>query len=158
MSGAERLGPYLLETGRGSFPWGDSLALGAFATVKRGWRVCDLGTGSGCLLLMLAAREEGLSLTGWNGRRGLPGAPGRTWSAAAWRGRSSRRTGGRPPAGRRVRPGDLQSPYFQPGHGGDGGGARQADCSLEELCRTAARLLKNGGGSPCATGRSGWRT
>lgn len=65
MSGAEHLGPYLLEVKEGVFPLGgDSLALGAFATVKRGWRVCDLGTGSGCLLLMLAAREGGLSLTG----------------------------------------------------------------------------------------------
>ena len=65
MSGAEHLGPYLLEVKEGVFPLGgDSLALGAFATVKRGWRVCDLGTGSGCLLLMLAARKGGLSLTG----------------------------------------------------------------------------------------------
>lgn len=65
MSGAEHLGPYLLGVKEGVFPLGgDSLALGAFATVKRGWRVCDLGTGSGCLLLMLAAREGGLSLTG----------------------------------------------------------------------------------------------
>ena len=48
MSGAEHLGPYLLEVKEGVFPLGgDSLALGAFATVKRGWRVCDLGTGSG---------------------------------------------------------------------------------------------------------------
>ena len=98
MSGAEHLGPYLLEVKEGVFPLGgDSLALGAFATVKRGWRVCDLGTGSGCLLLMLAAREGGLSLTGVE----------REERAAQW--------------------------------------ARQADCSLEELCRTAARLLRNRG-------------
>ena len=39
MSGAEHLGPYLLEVKEGVFPLGgDSLALGAFATVKRGWR------------------------------------------------------------------------------------------------------------------------
>ena len=147
MSGAEHLGPYLLEVKEGVFPLGgDSLALGAFATVKRGWRVCDLGTGSGCLLLMLAAREGGLSLTGVEREEraaqcarenlvhsGLEG----TVLQADWRQVTL-------PAGGF----DLvisNPPYFQPGHGGDGGGARQADCSLEELCRTAARLLRNRG-------------
>ena len=145
MSGAEHLGPYLLEVKEGVFPLGgDSLALGAFATVKRGWRVCDLGTGSGCLLLMLAAREGGLSRE-WSGRSGRPSVPGRTWPTAAWRDGPPGGLAAGDPAGRRVRPGHLQSPYFQPGHGGDGGEARQADCSLEELCRTAARLLRNRG-------------
>ena len=147
MSGAEHLGPYLLEVKEGVFPLGgDSLALGAFATVKRGWRVCDLGTGSGCLLLMLAAREGGLSLTGVEreeraaqcarenlAHSGLEG----TVLQADWRQVTL-------PAGGF----DLvisNPPDVQPGHGGDGGGARQADCSLEELCRTAARLLRNRG-------------
>ena len=147
MSGAEHLGPYLLGVKEGVFPLGgDSLALGAFATVKRGWRVCDLGTGSGCLLLMLAAREGGLSLTGVEreeraaqcarenlAHSGLEG----TVLQADWRQVTL-------PAGGF----DLvisNPPYFQPGHGGDGGGARQADCSLEKLCRTAARLLRNRG-------------
>ena len=143
MSGAEHLGPYLLEVKEGVFPLGgDSLALGAFATVKRGWRVCDLGTGSGCLLLMLAARKGGLSLTGVEreeraaqcarenlAHSGLEG----TVLQADWRQVTL-------PAGGF----DLvisNPPYFQPGHGGD----RQADCSLEKLCRTAARLLRNRG-------------
>lgn len=147
MSGAEHLGPYLLEVKEGVFPLGgDSLALGAFATVKRGWRVCDLGTGSGCLLLMLAAREGGLSLTGVEreeraaqcARENLAhsGLEGMVLQAD-WRQVTL-------PAGGF----DLvisNPPYFQPGHGGDGGGARQADCSLEKLCRTAARLLRNRG-------------
>ena len=132
MSGAEHLGPYLLEVKEGVFPLGgDSLALGAFATVKRGWRVCDLGTGSGCLLLMLAAREGGLSLTGVE----------REERAAQCARENLVHSG---PAGGF----DLvisNPPYCQPGPGGDGGGARQADCSLEELCRTAARLLRNRG-------------
>lgn len=50
MRGPEQLGPYTLCQPEGVFPLGeDALALGSFATVKRGWRVCDLGTGSGCL-------------------------------------------------------------------------------------------------------------
>ena len=43
---------------------GDTLALGEFATVRKNWRVCDLGTGSGALLLLLNRRESSLSLTG----------------------------------------------------------------------------------------------
>ena len=58
MSGREQLGPYTLTWPDGVFPLGaDTLALGGFATVRRGWRVCDLGTGSGALLLLLARRE-----------------------------------------------------------------------------------------------------
>ena len=65
MRGPEQLGPYTLCQPEGVFPLGeDALALGSFATVKRGWRVCDLGTGSGCLLLLLAGREEELRLSG----------------------------------------------------------------------------------------------
>ena len=57
----ERLGPYTLSWPEGVFPLGgDALALGAFSSVKPGWRVCDLGTGSGALLLLLARRAEGL--------------------------------------------------------------------------------------------------
>ena len=52
---AERLGPFLLRQPPGVFPLGeDALRLAAFATVRRSWKVCDLGTGSGCLLLLHA--------------------------------------------------------------------------------------------------------
>ena len=49
----------------GVFPLGeDALRLGEFATVRPRWRVCDLGTGSGILLVRLAQRESTLALTG----------------------------------------------------------------------------------------------
>ena len=55
----ERLGPFLLRQPPGVFPLGeDALRLAAFATARRGWRVCDLGTGSGCLLLLLSGRSR----------------------------------------------------------------------------------------------------
>ena len=61
----ERLGRYVLLQSEAAFPLGsDTLALGRFATVRRGWRVCDLGCGSGALGLLLLEREEKLSLTG----------------------------------------------------------------------------------------------
>ena len=65
MAGREQLGPYTLTWPDGVFPLGqDTLALGGFATVRPGWRVCDLGTGSGALLLLLARRQGKLSLHG----------------------------------------------------------------------------------------------
>ena len=65
MEHREQLGPYVLRWPQGVFPLGgDALALGSFAPVKPGQRVCDLGTGSGALLLLLARRAEGLALAG----------------------------------------------------------------------------------------------
>ena len=107
MRGPEQLGPYTLCQPEGVFPLGeDALALGGFATVKRGWRVCDLGTGSGCLLLLLAGREEELRLSGVDrdpaaaqaARDNLArnGLSGEIWSP----GRSGRGTGGRSPSPR----------------------------------------------------------
>ena len=61
----ERLGRCELIQREGCFKLGsDALDLGRFATVRRGWRVCDLACGSGALGLLLLEREEKLSLTG----------------------------------------------------------------------------------------------
>ncbi|MBQ9974703.1 MAG: methyltransferase [Oscillospiraceae bacterium] len=144
----EQLGPYTLNQPDGVFPLGsDTLALGAFATVRRGLRVCDLGCGSGALLLLLAAREDSLSLAGVEldplsaqtaqdnlTRSGLDGQilchDLRTAPL---------------PAGQF----DLvvsNPPYFPVGSGKSGGSARcEETCSLDELCAAAARLVKNGG-------------
>ena len=55
MDKLEHLDRFTLSWPEGVFPLGqDALALGRFATVRSGWRVCDLGTGSGLLLLLLA--------------------------------------------------------------------------------------------------------
>ena len=160
MSGPELLGPYTLCQPEGVFPLGeDALALGSFATVKRGWRVCDLGTGSGCLLLLLAGREEELRLSGVDrdpaaaqaARDNLArnGLPGEIWTGD-WRAVP-------------FAPGSFDlvisnPPYYARGSGGDGGPARmegEGD-GLAPLCRVAARLLRNGGDLPCASARSGW--
>lgn len=44
-------------------PGTDSFLLGAFPTLKRGERVCDLGAGTGLLGLLLLAREPSLHVT-----------------------------------------------------------------------------------------------
>ncbi len=144
----EQLGPYTLEQPDGVFPLGgDTLALGTFATVRPRWRVCDLGTGSGALLLLLAGREATLSLTGVEldptaaqaaqnnlNINGLDGQVLRCDLRAAPL-----------PAGQF----DLvisNPPYFAAGSGKSGGSARcEETCSLDELCAAAARLVKNGG-------------
>ena len=144
----EWLGPYVLSWPEGVFPLGgDALALGDFVSIKPGQRVCDLGTGSGALLLLLARRADSLSLTGVEldplaadiarenlERNHLEGT---------------------------VLCGDLRSaplpaggfdfvvsnpPYFPVGSGTSGGPARsEAHCTLDELCTAAGRLVKNGG-------------
>lgn len=149
MRSPEPLGPYTLFQPEGVFPLGeDALVLSGFATVRRGWKVCDLGTGSGCLLLLLAGREEELQLFGVDrdpaaaraARDNLArnGLSGEIWMGD-WRAVP-------------FAPGSFDlvisnPPYFARGSGRDGGPARmegEGD-GLGPLCRAAARLLRNGG-------------
>ena len=155
MGKPERLGPYLLEQPEGVFPLGeDTLALGRFATVRRGWRVCDLGCGSGLLGLLLLQRQPELRVTGIDL---LPEAVRLARRAAAENGLTDRLT---------VLLGDLRAPLL-PAGGFDlavcnppyypvdagrlpPGEARrlarsETACSLPELCRAAARLVRWGG-------------
>lgn len=150
MRAPERLGPYVYRQSDTCFPLGgDSLALAAFASVRRGDRVCDLGCGAGALLLLLAARVSPLALSGVEycpedaalarqnlAENGLEGAictgdlcavcktlPAGSFSLAV-----------------------SNPPYFKAGSGGCGGPARmEGDCALEDWCAAAGRLLKNGG-------------
>ncbi len=148
MAGKEQLGPYTLSWGDGVFPLGgDALALGAFASVRPGWRVCDLGTGSGALLLLLARRADRLALTGvevdplsaQTARNNLE-SNGLAGEVVA----GDLRTAPLPAGGF-----DLvvsNPPYFPVGSGKSGGPARSEEfCSLAELCAAASRLVKNGG-------------
>ena len=144
----EQLGPYTLSWEEGVFPLGgDALALGAFSTVKPGWRVCDLGTGSGALLLLLARRGPGLALSGVDiaplaARTALGNLEANGLAGEIICG--DLRTVPLPAGGF-----DLvvsNPPYFPVGSGTSGGPARTEEfCSLEELCAAAARLTKNGG-------------
>lgn len=144
----ELLGPYTLSWPEGVFPLGgDALALGEFCTVKPGWRVCDLGTGSGALLLLLARRRAGLSLTGVEIDPLSARTARENLNANGLEGEvlcTDLRTAPLPAGGF-----DLvisNPPYFPVGGGKSGGPARSEElCTLEELCASAGRLVKNGG-------------
>ena len=148
MTKSEQLDSYTLEQPDGVFPLGgDTLALGAFATVRPRWRVCDLGTGSGALLLLLAGRESTLAMTGVELDAIAAQAAQANLTDNGLEGqvlccdlRSNPL-----PAGQF----DLvisNPPYFAVGRGTSGGSARcEETCSLDELCAAAARLVKNGG-------------
>ena len=144
----EYLTPYMLRWPEGVFPLGgDCLALGNFVTVRKNWRVCDLGTGSGALLLLLKRREEHILLTGIDidplaadtARKNLEDNHilGEIFNGDL-------RTQSLPVGGF-----DLvisNPPYFPVSSGDSGGPARcEETCSLDDLCACAGRIVKNGG-------------
>ena len=149
MERTERLGRYDLLLTEACFPLsGDSLALGRFATVRRRWKVCDLGCGSGVLGLLLLEREESISLTGVE----------RCPAAAA----AARRTFAQNGLTARVVEGDLRDrslfapnafdlvisnpPWFPTGAGKPGGPARSEEgCTLSQVCAAAGYLTRPGG-------------
>lgn len=150
MRAPEQLGPYLFRQSDHSFPLGrDTLLLSAFATLRRGWRVCDLGCGAGALPLLLMGRETGLALTGIEldgadaalARQNLAenGLKGEVYTA------DLRQVRALLPAGTF----DLvvsNPPYFAEGSGSSGGPARMEQaCTFAQVCAAAAYLLKNGG-------------
>jgi tRNA1(Val) A37 N6-methylase TrmN6 len=145
----EFLGSYTLTQSDDYFKLGrDSVLLAAFATLRPGWQVCDLGCGVGSLLLLLSQREEKLDRTGIELN---PGA-----AELARRNLAANQLPGTVLTGdlrdRTLLPGDRfhlvvsNPPYFRAGSGKSGGMARMDDtCSVEELCQAAGRLVRTGG-------------
>ena len=138
-------------------PSTDSFLLGSFPRLKPGLRVCDLGSGTGLLGLLLFQRQRALSVTGVEllaGRRPLGGA-----------GRRPERPGRPPDLPRR---GDLRKirgllpaggfdlvvcnpPYYPAGSGrlpeteALRAARSETGCTLEDICTAAAWLLRWGG-------------
>jgi len=145
----EKIGGYNLRQTSDCFKLGrDSIQLARFATLKKGWRVCDLGSGVGSLLLLLSQREEALE------RFGIEIDP-----RAAALSRCNLEENGLSGTilcddlcERGLLPLDSfhlvisNPPYFRKGTGESGGRARMEEAlSVQELCAAAARLLRTGG-------------
>ncbi len=137
-------------------PGTDSFLLGSFPPLRPGLRVCDLGSGTGLLGLLLLQRQRELQITGIEIQ---PHAAALSDLAAAENGLEDRL---------RTLRGDIRQirellpagcfdlcvsnpPYFS-----DGSGAAaplptrrtarsETDCTLLDLCRAAAYLLRWGG-------------
>lgn len=149
MTSVEYLGQYQLTQSDRCFKLGrDSVLLSQFCTLRPRWSVCDLGTGVGSLLLMLAQREKDLDLTG------IEIDP--TAADLARKNLADNRLPGQ------IITGDLRDPslvtgdrfhlvvsnppYFRAGSGKSGGRARMDDtCPVEDLCRRAGQLTRTGG-------------
>ena len=139
------------------FPPGtDTFLLSSLPRLKDGMRVCDLGCGTGLLALLLLQRQHNLSVTGIDIQ---PRAVALACAAAEANGLTDRLT---------FRTADLRRlkdvlpagsfdlavcnpPYYPPRSGfvAEAEAIRTArsevDCSLEDVCRSAAYLLRWGG-------------
>lgn len=148
MDSVEQLGRYTLTQREGCFKLGvDSLQLAQFATVRPRWSVCDLGCGSGALLLLLLEREVSLQVTGVELH---PGAVQLARENLTQNGILGQILSG--DLGQRLVPAgqfDLvvsNPPYFAQGTGKSGGITRmEATCTLLSLCQSASYALRNGG-------------
>ena len=151
MTGTETLGSFTLRQ-REDLPKvsRDSLLLASFATLRKGWRVFDLGCGVGVLALALARREEGLTLDGMDLQAECAGLARQNLKDNGLTGT--------------IRQGDVADPpvldwgsydlvisnppYFFASAGktapGPRGIARTGD-GLDSWCSLAGRLLRNGG-------------
>ena len=141
--------------GNGQHPPGlDSFLLASLPRLKAGWKVCDLGCGTGLLGLLLLQRRRELTVTGLDiqpeaVRLGkLAAAENRVEARLFFRLEDLRKTA--LPAGSF----DLavcNPPYFPPSAGPlPKGEARRTarteeTCTLEDVCRAAGRLLRWGG-------------
>ena len=150
MDRKDYIGPYIFIQRSGVFPLGsDSQALGGFAKVRRGERLCDLGCGSGVLGLYLLAREPSLRVTGLELDETAADLAEENFRA---NGLDAQVTRGDLRRARELFPAgyfDLavsNPPYFSVGSGYSGGAARMEEtCTLEDVCAAAQWLVKNGG-------------
>ena len=137
-------------------PSTDSFVLSAFPRLKAGEQVCDLGCGSGLLGILLLARESRLNVTGVD-IQAEPLTLARR--AAEENGLQEKLTFLQADLCRLKGVLDANSfdlvvsnpPYFRAGSGYEAAGSsrqtarEEKDCTIEDVCAAAARLLRFGG-------------
>ena len=136
-------------------PSTDSFLLGSFPPLRKNWRVCDLGAGTGLLGLLLLAREPALTVTGLELSPAACALAARTAAANDLSDRlvtlpcDLRERSQLPQAGSF----DLavsNPPYFPAGSGRAAAGSRgdartELTCTMAQLCSAASYLLRSGG-------------
>ncbi len=136
-------------------PSTDSFLLGSFPPLRKNWRVCDLGAGTGLLGLLLLAREPELTVTGLELSPAACALAARTAAANDLSDRlvtlpcDLRERSRLPQAGSF----DLavsNPPYFPAGSGRAAAGSRgdartELTCTMAQLCGAASYLLRSGG-------------
>ena len=139
------------------FPPGtDSFLLSAFPKLKPGLRVCDLGSGTGLLGLLLLQRQPELTVTGVELLRPAAALAERTAAANGLEGRLTVQVGDLRQIRELLPPASFDlavcnPPYYPPSSGRlPASEAMQTartelDCTLEEICAAAAYLLPWGG-------------
>lgn len=137
-------------------PSTDSFVLAAFPPLKRGMRVCDLGSGSGLLGLLLLARQEELHITNIEIQAAACALSQRN---AQCNGLGDRITTYHTdlrdlsclPKGTSFDLVISNPPYFPPGAGllspddARRTARSEVSCTLEDICRAASCLLTYGG-------------
>lgn len=136
-------------------PTTDSFALGWFARPRRGDAVCDLGCGTGLLGTLLLARDASLRLVNVEQNADALALARRTFAENGWA--AEFRAGDLREAAVLPAAGSMDycvcnPPYFRAGSGKSAEGAarqaarEEAQCTLDEVCAAAARVLRWGGG------------
>ena len=138
----------------------DAVLLADFAAAKRGERVCDMGTGTGVLPLLIAARAEGTTLDAFEAQGDVADMAWRSVQLNALEARIRIHHADCREAARIIGHGVCSlvvtnPPYTAAGAGlvsPDGGRAMarsDSDCPLPEWMAACARVLKNGGRLCC---------
>ena len=157
MSGREQLGPYTLTWPAWVFPLGaDTLALGGFVPVRRGWRVCDLGTGSGIITILMASRHPDCRFAALEIQPEMADMAARSMALNGLTDRVEVRSCDFREAARLYGYGKFSLAVCNPPYGKAGGALlsqtetqriarHESDCTVDDLAAAAFDLLKTGG-------------
>lgn len=137
-------------------PGTDSFLLGSFPKLRPGLRVCDLGSGTGLLGLLLLQRQRDLAVTGVELQRAAAALSERSAAENGLDGQMKTLCADLRCIRRLLPAGGFDlcvsnPPYFPPGSGlTPPDAARQTArgeeaCTLADICRAAAYLLRWGG-------------